>query len=893
MTTPDEQTPPTATETSLAERFDASYYAHHCSEGDQVPYERSAHWVNFFASVASRIRDDVAPRTALDVGCAHGFLVESLRDKGIDASGFDVSEFAISQVREDIRDHCRVASVLDPIEGRYDLVTCIEVLEHLPQEDADRAVANICAVTDDVIFSSTPADYREDTHVNVRPPEYWTELFARHGFGRDLAFDATFLTSWATRYRRVRDPWPRLAAEYERESWRLRHEAQERNSVVLSQMERIGELERRLDELSTEAQRREIGRLSRQLSDSHTALVETAQELQEYHALRGSPGVRLVVRAEAGIRRLAPTGTRRRALARTAVHAVARLAEDPRAAMRGAGRRLAHRPAPPDPLSLDAQYQRWLAAKAPGPERLQEMRVASRDWGVRPLISVVLPVYNPDATWLSAAIDSVRDQAYANWELCIADDASTQPHVREILELVAAADSKIKLTFRPENGGIAEASNSALGLARGDFVAFLDHDDVLRPHALFEVVARIHQKPDADVIYSDEDLLLPDGRRGSVFFKPNWSPAWLLGQNYITHLMVVRRQLLREIGGFRTGYDGSQDHDLLLRVTERTDHVEHIADVLYSWRQVPGSTALSGDEKPLARLAGRQCVEDALGRRGTPGRVELGPTAGIYDYRYDLVAQPSVSVLIPTRDRVDLLERCLESVAAQTTYPNAEIVILDNDSRKPDTHEYLARCGHRVVATPGPFNYSRIVNLGVRATSTPYALLLNNDTIVLTDEWIERLLELCQLPDVGVVGCQLRHRDGRLQHTGIGIGFGHIAYNLGLEYGSVRDASAVTGACMMVKREAFDLVDGFDEAMGIAYGDVDFCLRVRERGLRVLYTPFARLDHEESSSRGRLDPPADHDAFRARWGGEETLQDPFLNPNVRWPDSARLRIPGA
>ena len=357
-------------------------------------------------------------------------------------------------------------------------------------------------------------------------------------------------------------------------------------------------------------------------------------------------------------------------------------------------------------------------------------------------------------------------------------------------------------------------------------MAFLDHDDVLRPHALFEVVARIHQKPDADVIYSDEDLLLPDGRRGSVFFKPNWSPAWLLGQNYITHLMVVRRQLLREIGGFRTGYDGSQDHDLLLRVTERTDHVEHIADVLYSWRQVPGSTALSGDEKPLARLAGRQCVEDALGRRGTPGRVELGPTAGIYDYRYDLVAQPSVSVLIPTRDRVDLLERCLESVAAQTTYPNAEIVILDNDSRKPDTHEYLARCGHRVVATPGPFNYSRIVNLGVRATSTPYALLLNNDTIVLTDEWIERLLELCQLPDVGVVGCQLRHRDGRLQHTGIGIGFGHIAYNLGLEYGSVRDASAVTGACMMVKREAFDLVDGFDEAMGIAYGDVDFCLRV-------------------------------------------------------------------
>jgi GT2 family glycosyltransferase len=794
-------------------------------------------------------------------------------------------------VRADLRPRCWVASALDPIDGRYDLVTCIEVLEHLENGDVDRAVANICAVTDDVLFSSTPSDYREETHVNVRPPEYWAELFARHGFVRDVGFDASFVAWWAARYRRARDPWPRLAAEYEREQWRLRQEARERNVVVLTQLERIGELERRVDELSRASKDDEVGRLSQQLSDSHAVLVESSKELQEYHKLRARVGVRLMVRMEGGARRLAPKGTRRRTVVRGVARGLEKVAEDPVGAARIIGRKLTGRSSH-GMSGLDSQYQQWLAATAPTPERLAVMRESSRSWSVRPLISIVFPVYNTDERWLKAAIGSVRAQAYENWELCVADDASTDPHVREILEAEAAAEPRVKVTYRSVNGGIAEASNSALELARGDYVAFLDHDDVLRPHALFQVVARIHLKPRVDIIYSDEDLILLDGRRGSAFFKPNWSPAWLLAQNYITHLMVVRRRLLTRVGGFRTGYDGSQDHDLLLRLTEKTDRVEHVADVLYSWRQTPGSTALSGDEKPLARLAGRQSVEDALGRRGTPGRVELGPTPGIYDYRYELAETPAVTVLIPTRDRVDLLRRCLDSIAARTTYPNLEIVILDNDSRNEATLAYLAACGHRIVAAPGPFNYSRIVNIGARATTAPYILLLNNDTTVMTDDWVERLLEFCQQPDIGVVGCQLRYGDGRVQHTGIGIGYGHMAYNLGMEWGVPRDATAVTGACMMVKREAFERVDGFDETMGIAYGDVDFCLRVRKIGLRVVYTPFAWLEHEESSSRGRLDPAADHSAFRGRWGAEDTLQDPFLTPHICWPDPGRLRIPG-
>jgi GT2 family glycosyltransferase len=819
---------------SLAERYDASYYADHCSTGEPLPYERSEHWLGFFGGVADRIRSDIAPATSLDVGCAHGFLVESLTDRGVDACGFDVSEFAISQVRDDVKPKCWVGSVLEPIPGHYDLVTCFEVLEHLEVEDADRAVANLCTIADDILFSSTPTDFREETHVNVRPPEFWAELFARHGFVRDVGFDAAFVAWWAVRYRRARDPWYRLAVDYEREQWRLRHEAQERNAVVLSQQDRIETLDRRIETLDRQIQDQvllhhtleaEMTGLSRQLADSHAALVDAAREAQEHRELSGRVGVagRFGIRLDAAALRLLPIGTRRRRATRLVLRGMVH----PVRAMRGATRHVIGHAPRPDVVDMATEYQAWLAANEPSADRLMQMRVASREWTVRPLLSVVLPVYDPDAAWLREAIRSVRDQAYEGWELCVADDASKRPHVRQILESEAAADPRIKVTYRSTNGGIAEASNSALGMATGEFVAFLDHDDVLRPHALFQVVARIDQCPEADVLYSDEDKILLDDSRGSVFFKPNWSPAWLLSQNYVTHLLVVRRRLLTDLGGFRTGYDGSQDHDLLLRLTEKTDRIEHIADVLYSWRQVPGSAALSGDAKPLARLAGRQCVEDALRRRGTPGRVELGPSPGVYDIRYELTARPKVSVIIPTRDRVDLLERCLSGIDSHTTYPDLEVIIVDNDSRQPATHEFLANCGHRVVAAPGPFNYSRIVNMGVRSTSTPYAVLFNNDVAVITPDWIERLLELCQQPDIGVVGCQLRFRDGRMQHAGIGIGYGHLGYNLPMDWPVVRDAAAVTGACMMFKREAFDQVQGFDEKMGVAFNDVDFCLRIR------------------------------------------------------------------
>ncbi len=460
-----------------------------------------------------------------------------------------------------------------------------------------------------------------------------------------------------------------------------------------------------------------------------------------------------------------------------------------------------------------------------------------------------------------------------------------------MLHKYAAEEPRIKVVRRSQNGGIAVASNAALELGEGDFVALLDHDDVLRPHALFCAVEYLRGHGDADIVYSDEDKILVDGRRGQPFFKPDWSPDGLLAQNYMCHLTVLRRSLVMELGGFRRGYDGSQDHDLLLRAVERARHIGHVAEVLYSWRQVPGSASLSSDAKPAAREAGRRAVEDTLVRRGVLGHVDYGPVPGCYDVRYELEGRPRVAIVIPTRDRLDLLGRCIAEIETRTTYPQMDIVIVDNGSRTPETLRYLAATRHQVVRAPGSFNFSRVVNLGVRATSSPFLLFLNNDAFVRSSDWLERLVELCQRKEVGAVGCQLRYPNGELQHCGVGLGHGQVAFNLHVDRPGVRNVSAVTAACMMVRREVYDEVEGLDERFAVSFNDVDFCLRIRDRGYRIIYTPHVWLEHNESASRGGLHPAEDVQLFRSRWGTEETLQDPYLTPHLNWPYGDRPRLP--
>ena len=862
--------------------FDAAYYARYpVPGGAETAYERSGHWLGLFARAADRIVSELAPATVLDVGCAHGFLVEALRDRGVDACGLDVSAFAVSQARPDVAPHLRVGSVLDPIPGHYDLVTCLEVLDHLDETDAPAAVGAICAVTDDVLISATADDYRDGTRVNVRPPEYWAELFACHDFVSDTGFDASFLAWWAVRYRRRRDPWPRVLADREREIGRLRTEAHQRNTLAVERTRELGRLSERVTALEAEAAGRPDN--ERRLSNAQAVILDMEARLR----LQASE----LARAEARQHAAAQGGSLPRRAARKGARAARVLvAHGPVEFTRRVGRRLLPGRGVPRAPTVEEDYQTWLGIHEPDRARLATMAEEARRCTDRPLISVILPVFNPEESWLRAALDSVRAQAYDRWELCVADDASFRPHVAKLLRALAAEDPRVKVTFRTENGGIAVASNSALELATGEYVALLDHDDVLRPHALFRAVEYVREHPDTDIVYSDEDKILVDGRRGQVFFKPDWSPDGLLAQNYMCHLAVLRRSLVMEVGAFRRGYDGSQDHDLLLRATERARHIGHVPDVLYSWRQVPGSAALSSDAKPQAREAGKRAVEDALARRGLRGHVDQSSVPGCYEVRYDVDDHPRVEVIIPTRDRVDLLRQCIAEIEIRSTYPNVGVVIVDNDSQAPETLRYLESTRHQVVRAPGSFNFSRVMNTGVRASSAPYLLFLNNDAFARVPDWIERLLEHCQRKEVGAVGCQLRYPNGELQHCGVGLGHGQIAFNLHVDRPGVRNVSAVTAACMMIRREVFDEVGGFDERFAISFNDVDLCMRIRERGYRIIYDPHVWLEHDESASRGRLHPEVDIALFRSRWGTEHTLTDPYINPNLNWPYGDRPQL---
>ena len=520
------------------------------------------------------------------------------------------------------------------------------------------------------------------------------------------------------------------------------------------------------------------------------------------------------------------------------------------------------------------------------------MKGAVERFAYTPVISIVTPVYNTDEVWLRKAIESVRAQIYPHWELCLVNDGSTKPHVRAILDEYVALEPRVWVEHLARNQGMAGASSHGLRLATGDFVALLDHDDELPPETLFEIVKLLNETPDVDLIYTDEDKLDLDGRRVEPFFKPEWSPDLLLSMNYITHLSVFRRSLLGEIGGFRLGLDGSQDYDLLLRFSERARRIAHIPKILYHWRKILGSAAASATAKPFAYEAGRQAIEDAVRRRGHEARVE-NMLPGLYAVRYKLTGTPLVSIIVPTRDRWSLLQQCLQSIEEKTRYPRYEIILLDNDSTEPDALKGLNAIADewRVYPYPGPFNFSALNNFGAAQARGDYFVFLNNDTQVVEPDWLTAMLEQAQRPEVGAVGARLHYPDGRIQHAGLVLGVGGVADHAfkGLPGDAftyfafanvVRNVSAVTAACMMVSRRAFEEVAGFDERLQVALNDVDLCLRLRQRGYLIVYTPFALLYHHESGTRGRLHPPKDEERVWTAWGDLIRKGDPYYNPNL-------------
>lgn len=532
------------------------------------------------------------------------------------------------------------------------------------------------------------------------------------------------------------------------------------------------------------------------------------------------------------------------------------------------------------------------------------MRRASRTLPSQPLISIVMPVYNTPEVWLRRCIDSVLRQAYPNWELCIADDASPMSHVKKILKQYATRDSRIKVAYRDSNGHISEASNSAVALARGEWIALLDHDDELPTHALYMIAKAINERPDAQLIYSDEDKIDEKGRRFDPYFKPDWNPDLFYSQNMISHLGAYKTKLVREVGGFRKGYEGSQDYDLALRCVERLhpEQIVHIPRVLYHWRAIPGSTALQKSEKNYAVVAGARALEDHFVRTGVSG-IEVQVVEHGYRVKRSIAIdkQPKVSLIIPTRDRVELLRMCVDSILRKTEYINYEIVVVDNQSIEPATHAYFEQLRKepkvRIFSYDAPFNYSDMNNVAVASTHSEIVGLVNNDIEVIHGDWLHEMISQVTRPGVGVVGSKLYYPDDTIQHAGVVLGVGGVAAHpfVGMprEFGGeksraalVQNFSAVTAACLLVRRDVFDAVGGLDSRLEVAFNDVDFCLRVRELGLRNVWTPYAELYHHESASRGVEDTTEKQMRFMRevvfmteRWG-DKLHHDPAYNPNL-------------
>jgi GT2 family glycosyltransferase len=548
-------------------------------------------------------------------------------------------------------------------------------------------------------------------------------------------------------------------------------------------------------------------------------------------------------------------------------------------------------------LSLNEQYKIWLKNNQLTEDQICEMRRETSNFSYRPLISLIMPVYNTNKKLLRLAIESVNEQIYSNWELCIADDASTNEEIRKILQDYSRDFEQIKIKYLKKNLGIVGASNEAMTMAEGEFIGFIDHDDELQPNTLFEFVKLLNQNNDLDLIYSDEDKKELSGQRVEPFFKPDWSPDLLMSMNYISHFTIYRKNIIDKIGGFREGFEGSQDYDLVLRFTELTKKIAHIPMPLYNWCKVPESAASSVNAKPYARKSAKKALGEALKRRGLDGEVLEG-FGGHYRVRYDIRGSPMVSIIIPTKDKVELLKRCIESIDAKTLYKNYEIIILDNDSTDPDTLSYLKNVTHRVERFNEPFNFSKINNFGAKLAKGDHLLFLNNDTEIIDGKWLESMLEHSQRPEVGAVGALLLYpgrKDSqsgyrKIQHAGVVLGVGGVANHAfrGLPYETsnyfglhrvVRNCSVVTAASVMLRKDVFEQVGGFDEDFEIVFQDVDLCLRVREKGYSIVYTPYSVLHHNERATR-RLHPEADEHFMIDRWKNIIIDGDPYYNPNL-------------
>lgn len=543
------------------------------------------------------------------------------------------------------------------------------------------------------------------------------------------------------------------------------------------------------------------------------------------------------------------------------------------------------------------EYSEWIEQNEPSAADLLNQKIESKSFPYSPCISIITPVFNISPEILECTLNSVIDQTYGNWELCVADGNSKNPEVKNLLRKNAERDQRIKVKFLDENLGISGNSNVALSMATGEFVLFLDHDDLLAPFALYEVVSTLNQHPSPDLIYSDRDIVSEDGKsRYNPLFKPDWSPELMLSVNYLAHLCVIRKEILDTAGQFNTNTDGAQDWDLFFRVTERTDKIVHIPKILYHWRSVVTSCATRGqDAKPYVTNAQKAAIDGHLERCSLQARATINPSGWGY-VQWDLPAEKLVSIIIPTKN-VSLLKGCLESLFTHTDYTNYEILVIDTGldaSSDPGfIHKITKLPNVKIIEYNSPFNYSSVNNIGSKHAAGEIFLFLNDDIKVISRNWLRELVSWSLQDKIGVVGAKLLHPGGTIQHAGVILGLtgfaGHIFFGsadhvMGM-FGSTdwyRNYYAVTGACMMVAREVFEEAGGFNEQYTLCGSDVEFCLRVHAKGYRIVYSPFAILEHLEAASRGTEIPKGDFSTSYDHYSPYIERGDPHFNPNLSY-----------
>jgi len=548
----------------------------------------------------------------------------------------------------------------------------------------------------------------------------------------------------------------------------------------------------------------------------------------------------------------------------------------------------------------EVPYEPWYEAYVPDEETLNRQR--KRKFLNAPLISVVVPAYHTPPLFLRQMLDSLIAQTYGGWELCIANGSPDDKEMEAVLEEYEKRDSRIRHENLKENLGIAENTNAAFRMAKGEFIGLLDHDDLLAPNALYEIVLALEKNPEADVVYTDEDKVTTDLKEHfQPHLKPDFNLDLLRSNNYICHFFTVRREIVEQVGGFRKEFDGAQDYDFIFRCTEEARKILHIPEILYHWRTHKESTADNPASKMYAFEAGKRAIEAHLKRTGTDGEVSHTPDLGFYRVKYPVKGEPLISIIIPNKDEKESLEACLKSIWEKTTYKNYEIIVVENNSTSDEIFQYykeISQKGVRLLRWKKEFNYSAINNFGAAHAKGEFLLFLNNDVTVITPDWLTELAGLCQRKEVGAAGVKLLYPDNTIQHAGCVIGIGGIAGHMFVDMPANRtgylhkasllqDMSAVTAACMIMKKQVFDQVGGFTEELAVAFNDVDLCLKINKAGSLVVYDPYVQLYHMESKTRGAEDSKekvrrfqTEIEYMRCHWLDILKNGDPYYNKNL-------------